>query len=74
MIIIINNSLYNTQQYLKLREGDDFQYLMKKKAFNFLLNEIKEVELTNYNGRGLRSFGPWNLTQNCLMFVLYNGT
>jgi hypothetical protein len=70
----INNSLYNTQQYLKLREGDDIQYLMKKKAFNFLLNEIKEVELTNSNGGELRSFGPWNLTQNCLMFVLHNGT
>ena len=72
----INNSLYNTQQYLQLREGDDYQYLKKKKAFtiSFLLNEIKEVELTNSNGRELRSFGPWNLTQNCLMFVLHNGT
>jgi hypothetical protein len=47
---------------------------MKKKAFSFLLNEIKEVELTNSNGRELRSFGPWNLTQSCLMFVLHNGT
>jgi hypothetical protein len=47
---------------------------MKKKAFSFLLNEIKEVELTNSNGRELRSFEPWNLTQNCLMFVLHNGT
>ena len=71
----INNSLYNTQQYLQLREGDDFQYLIKEeKSFQFSFNEIKEVKLTNSNGRELRSHGPWNLTQNCLIFVLHDGT
>ena len=40
----------------------------------FFKNIFTDTKLVISKGRELKNFGPWNLIENCLIFVLLNGT
>jgi hypothetical protein len=48
--------------------------IINKYCFSFFLNKIEDTMSTRSRGREFKNFGPWKRTENCLIFVLHEGT